>query len=98
MNGTPRAIGPIAEEVLVWVSHQKTRLAKYERIFVESDYIDNEEASAVLQPRRDTLRRIELCALAAREAAMFHDLYGLRQPSGHIDHIGGDPHADAPEV
>ncbi len=29
------------------------------------------------RPTPDEIRQIELCALAAREAAMFHDLYGL---------------------
>jgi hypothetical protein len=33
--------------------------------------------SGASYPTEDELRRIELCALAAREAAMFHDLYGM---------------------
>jgi len=59
-DGTPRAIGPIADQVLAWVALQRR--------------------FPVLELRRitpDELRRIELCAQAAREAAMFHDLYGL---------------------
>lgn len=82
-DGTPRRIGPIADQVLAWVAVE--RLPGPCRI-----------------PRvtSDDLRRIELCALAAREAAMFHDLYGMDRmcPSGHLDFIGGDPHAPAPEV
>lgn len=45
----------------------------------------------------DDLRRIELCALTALDVSMFHDLYGPPR-RGRIDHIGGDPHASAPEV
>ena len=95
MNGTPRELLPIAEEVLVWVSRQKTRLHQHEQVFASAaekgwDVGDADEA---LQPRRDTIRRIELCALATREAAMFFDLYGIR-PHGHLDFIGGDPHGE----
>jgi len=46
------------------------------------------------RPTPDELRRIELCALATRDAAMLYDLYGGRAPTGHIDHIGGDPHGE----
>ena len=80
-DGTPRAIGPIADQVLAWVALQRR--------------------FPVLELRRitpDELRRIELCAQAAREAAMFHDLYGQLNPTGHLDFIGGDPHATAPQA
>lgn len=76
-GGTPRAIGPIAEEVLCWVASQRG-------------------TPELRRPTPDELRRIELCAQAAREAAMFHDLYGQLKPTGHLDFIGGDPHATAP--
>ncbi len=66
MNGTPRAIGPIAEQVLAWVAWQRASTSP-------------ERASA------DDLRRIELCAQAAREAAMFHDLYGLESHAPSTD-------------
>jgi len=56
-DGTPRAIGPIAEQVLAWVA-----------------MVRNQDHA---QEDLDHIRRIELCALAAREAAMFFDLYGL---------------------
>ena len=68
MNGTPRAIGPIAEQVLAWVALQRQ--------------------VPTLELRRitpDELRRIELCAQAAREAAMFHDLYGLESHAPSTD-------------
>ena len=68
MNGTPRAIGPIAEQVLAWVALQRQ--------------------FPTLELRRitpDELRRIELCAQAAREAAMFHDLYGLESHAPSTD-------------
>jgi hypothetical protein len=47
---------------------------------------------------KDELRRIELMAQAAKEASMFFDLYGMKTPSGHLDFVGGDPHAEAPEA
>lgn len=31
-------------------------------------------------PNDDDLRRIELCALAAKEASMFFDFYGIDAP------------------
>jgi hypothetical protein len=52
--------------------------------------------SGVCGIHADDLRRIELCALATIEAAMFFDLYGVR--TGRIDHTGGDSHAPAPQV
>ena len=45
----------------------------------------------------DDLRRIELCALTTLDVSMFHDLFGPPR-TGRIDHIGGDPHAPAPQV
>jgi len=64
-EGTPRAIGPIADQVLAWVAS-----IRREPIVTMID-------SGASYPTEDELRRIELCALAAREAAMFHDLYGM---------------------
>jgi len=69
MDGTPRALLPITEAVMVWVAHQRSGRAELRR------------------QTPDELRRIELCALAARDIAMFHDLYGE-----------GSPSAAAPEV
>jgi len=59
-GGTPRAIGPIAEQVLAWVANERAERN-------DPDYPFDHPA----------LRRIELCALAAREAAMFFELYGI---------------------
>jgi hypothetical protein len=70
VNGTPRAIGPIAEQVLAWVARHRA-----------DPYLLQGEES--LDP--DDLRRIELCAQAAREAAMFHDLYGLESHAPSTD-------------
>lgn len=61
LEGTPRAIGPIADEVLAWVAFQKRSSTELRR------------------PTPDELRRIELMAQAAREAAMFHQLYGIEE-------------------
>ncbi len=84
MNGTPRELLPIADQVLAWVARER---AKNDAPlpgdpFHTSVYVSDNE-----------LRRIELCALATREAAMFFDLYGIR-PHGHLDFIGGDPHGE----
>jgi len=65
-EGTPRAVGPIADQVLAWVADQR-KLAPYQT-----------EYDGPVDP--DDIRRIELCALAAREAAMFHELYGMETP------------------
>ena len=67
MDGTARAIGPIADQVLVWVRSARER-------------------GGYIKVRPDELRRIELMAQAAREAAMFHQLYGME----------GHEHPDAP--
>jgi len=64
MNGTPRELRPIADQVLAWVATHR-----------------NNEWPGRDAPSDDDLRRIELCALATREAAMFFDLYG-GNPSG----------------
>lgn len=56
-NGTARAIGPLADQVLAWVAYARER-------------------GGYIKVRPDELRRIELMAQAAREAAMFYDLYG----------------------
>lgn len=81
--GTPDKLVPIAEQVLAWVAHERNR---WRRTYAGTSYIP--------QDKLDDLRRIELCALATREAAMFHALYGASpaEPAGHIDHVGGDPH------
>ena len=65
-DGTARAIGPIADQVLAWVRDQ--RVKRGIPGYVPSVTTDDE------------IRRIELCATAAREAAMFHDLYGMETP------------------
>jgi hypothetical protein len=67
MSGTPEELLPISEKVLAWVSKQRTR----------------RRANVWTYITEDDLRRIELMALATREAAMFHALYG----------IPGDEHA-----
>lgn len=59
--GTARELRPVAEEVLAWVSRERNWKSEWE----------------VLPPSDDDIRRIELCALATREAAMFFDLYGV---------------------
>jgi hypothetical protein len=58
MDGTPRALLPISDEVLALVARHRDGTAELRR----------------LTP--DELRRIELCALATREASRFFDLYG----------------------
>jgi hypothetical protein len=58
--GTPEALIPIADQVLAWVAGMKD-LAR--AAHVPDDMV------------MDDLRRIELCALATREAAMLHSLY-----------------------
>ena len=88
MDGTPRALLPITERVMVWVSEQKARISTWEAAFARSQ-CDATEARAALQGRADMIRSIELCALAARDVAMFHDLYV---------NTGGVPSAAAPEV
>lgn len=80
-DGTSRAIGPIADEVLAWVARERGMFQRLEDQF--GRYFP-EQSTAGIKARLDDLRRIELCALAAREAAMFHDLYGLKEPSGHL--------------
>ena len=60
MAGTARAIFPIAEQVLAWVATRRRYNVAHDELFIPDD----------------DLRRIELTALAAREAAMFHELYG----------------------
>lgn len=72
-SGTPRAIGPLADQVLAWVAAQR----------------DERTRTLHSVDRVAEIRRIELCALAAREAAMFHDLYGLTG-------LEGGPHAARP--
>lgn len=61
-DGTARRIGPIADEVLVWVNFQRNH------------------GSLDMQFEGDALRRIELCAQAAKEASMFFDFYGIDAP------------------
>jgi len=61
-GGTPRNLVPIAEQVLAWVANE--RAPRNDPSF--PGYVSN-----------DDLRRIELCALATREAAMFHDYLGV---------------------
>ncbi len=73
MNGTPRAIGPLADEVLAWVADQRAPRN-------DPDFPYD----------HDSLRRIELLALAAREASMFLSLYDIKVPTGH--HCPGDCH------
>jgi hypothetical protein len=73
-NGTPRAILPIADQVLAWVARQRALWA---------DHLENTPELVLCAPSLDEIRRIELVALAAREAAMFFDLYGMK-PSGHL--------------
>lgn len=77
-KGTPRALLPITEQVLAWVASRRAFLdetdARLDRVAAQG--YDVSEARASLQPRREDLRRIELCALATREACYFHDLYG----------------------
>lgn len=58
--GTPRELRPIAEQVLAWVAGERKQLGQM--------------VSGT--PHEQMLRKIELCALATIEAAMFHDLYG----------------------
>ena len=82
-DGTPRELLPIAEEVLAWVARERRHV---------SSMFDGDDIG--YRAQMDHIRRIELCALATREAAMLFDLYGGRAPSGHIDHIGGDPHGE----
>lgn len=67
LDGTPRALLPITEQVIVWVESQR-------------------RGAEMRRPTPDELRRIELCALAARDIALFNDLYG------------GEPNASAPQV
>lgn len=63
LDGTPRALLPITEKVLVWVEEQRKHLPAVERL------------SHAGQEVADDLRRIELCALAARDIALFATLY-----------------------
>lgn len=81
-DGTPRALGPIARQTLSLVA----ALRAADCAGCAAELIDDE-----------AIRRIELCALATLDIAHFGELY-VRLPSGRIDHIGGDPHAEAPEV
>jgi hypothetical protein len=85
-NGTPRELLPVTEQVLAWVAAARARRA------------DGRCPHATA----DDIRRIELCALATREAAFFHDLYGPEPLSrGHFCHGDchhGDDDAPAPEV
>lgn len=60
MPGTPEALIPIADSVLAWVAGMRA-LA--------------DSAKAPDPVAIDDIRRIELCALATREAAMLHSLY-----------------------
>jgi hypothetical protein len=85
MDGTPRALLPITERVIVWVAEQKARISAWEAAFARAQ-CDTTEARAALQGRVDMIRSIELCALAARDIAMFHDLYGA-----HTGRIVRDP-------
>lgn len=73
-EGTPRRIGPIADQVLAWVARERGMFQRLEDQF--GRYFPA-QSTAGIKARLDEIRRIELCALAAREAAMFHDLYGL---------------------
>ena len=65
-GGTAREIGTVAELVLAWIAVQRNPGTP-----VPHDRIS-----------KDDLRRIELVALAAREAAMFHELYGMEESHG----------------
>jgi hypothetical protein len=58
--GTPRELKPIADLTLAFVANAKNRRAR----------------GLCVHATDDEIRRIELCALATREAAMFFDLYG----------------------
>lgn len=82
-GGTPRELLPITEEVLAWVSKQR-------RMFQAAKLADTVAGRSY----EKHLRRIELCALATREAALFFDLYSIGLRTGHLDHIGGDPHGE----
>ena len=55
----------MSEQVLAWVARQKHLAGAASR----------QPDPALL----DDLRRIELCALATREACMFFDLYGIAE-------------------
>ncbi len=69
--GTPAALMPIAEQVLAWVAGEraKNNTPLPDDPFHTSVYVSDNE-----------LRRIELCALATREASMFFALYGDGSP------------------
>lgn len=64
-DGTARRIGPVADNVLAFVADKRAH-REHPRPGVRQITVTD-----------DDLRGIELCALAAREASMFHDLYGL---------------------
>jgi hypothetical protein len=61
LDGTPRALKPVAEATLAWVAQQR-----------ENRTIRKYTPSV---PTDDELRRIELCALAALDVAAFEILY-----------------------
>lgn len=72
MDGTPRALKPIAEEVLSYVAR--------ERELIETKYFQGTSLTTKLlrKGRLDELRRIELCAKVALNVANFTELYGLQ--------------------
>lgn len=61
VNGTPRALAPIARGVLAWVADMRTK-----------QQIRGHHPSIITD---DTLRRIELCALCTLDVGMMQDLY-----------------------
>jgi hypothetical protein len=61
-DGTPRATKEIAEKVLAWVRERRD----FNQALTEHD-------EAWIDP--DDLRRIELCALATQNLALFNELY-----------------------
>ncbi len=67
---------PIAEQVLAWVQRERQSRA------VEAEMLEawSSGFEGYIREREDEIRRIELCALATREAAMFFSLYGDGTP------------------
>jgi hypothetical protein len=76
LDGTPRALRPIAEAVLALVARSRT----------PNRHNPENHRWHHIALHDDDLRRIELCAQAALDVSMFHDLYG------------GSPSAAAAEV
>lgn len=73
-DGTPRALAPIAEAVLGWVGAQRATIRLQEQE-VTSLTGDPDYAARSMVGLKDIARKVELCALVARDVAAFHTLY-----------------------